>query len=115
MLITTHFMVLVMVVDWQVLTRHTNHYYHRSGQSVSLLSLYLTLLMAVDCWQLSSVLVVIFWGLFSLIEGAFLSANLTKVCTRGRRLGTILCLAASVTGGGACVFHSCWKTACTVV
>ena len=30
-------------------------------------------------WQISSVLVVAFWGLFSLIEGAYLSANLTKV------------------------------------
>ena len=49
MLITTHFVVLVMVVDW----------------------------------QLSAVVVVIFWGFFSLIEGAFLSANLTKVPNGG--------------------------------
>ena len=34
--------------------------------------------MVMD-WQISSVLVVTFWGLFSLIEGAYLSANLTKV------------------------------------
>ena len=44
MLITTHFVVLVMIVDW----------------------------------HLSSVLVLAFWGFFSFIEGAYLSANLTK-------------------------------------
>ncbi|GAX85040.1 hypothetical protein CEUSTIGMA_g12460.t1 [Chlamydomonas eustigma] len=38
----------------------------------------ITLLMVVD-WHLSSVLVTLFYLLFGLIEGAFLTANLTKV------------------------------------
>ena len=45
MLITTHFMVLVMIVDWKV----------------------------------SSIIIVAYYGLYGLIEGAYLSANLIKV------------------------------------
>ena len=45
MLITTHFMVLVMIVDWKV----------------------------------SSFIILAFYGLYGIIEGAYLSANLTKV------------------------------------
>ena len=37
-----------------------------------------TLLMIVD-WHLSCVTVMAFWGLFSLIDASFLSANLVKV------------------------------------